>query len=286
MASDPILYGGMTAAELEFQYNFRERVPEHVDHIARWEAESARVRAAVAGSCDLAYGPHARHRLDLFPAGPEAPLFAFIHGGYWRALWKDSFSFLAPPFLRAGVSVAVIGYPLCPEVTIRQIADGVRAAVLWLKANAAAHGVSADRLVIGGHSAGGHLAAAMASADWGGPAPLAAAVGISGIYDLEPLRFVSVNESLRLDAESARADSPHHMVPSGSAPPLLLAAGEYETPEVHRQQADYAARRRAAGHNADTLTVPATDHFTVLDRLADADDPFFREVSSRLLPPA
>lgn len=284
MASDPIVHGGMTAAELEFQYNFRERVPEHVDHIARWEATSAATRQRLGGTYDVAYGAHPRQRLDLFPAAPDAPLLLFIHGGYWRALSKDLFSFIAQPFVSAGVSVAMAGYALCPEVSVATIAGQMRDAVLWLKANGAAYGVSAERLVAGGHSAGGHLAVSLASQDWNGPAPLAAAVGISGIYDLEPLRWVGVNEALRLDAASARASSPHHHVPVHPAPPLLLAAGERETPEVHRQQADFAAAWRAGGHSADTRTVPAADHFTVLDRLADPDDPFFRSVLGVLAP--
>lgn len=263
MESEPVVYRGLSAAEVEFQYNFRARVPEHPAHIARWVAASEVARSRLAGERDVPYGPHPRQAYDLFSAGPSSPLLVFIHGGYWQALSKDHFSFIAEPYVRAGVSVALLGYALCPEVTIgtiiEQVADGMRALSR-----------TATRVVASGHSAGGHLAAAMAARGL-----VDAAMGLSGIYELEPLRFCTMNAALRLGADEAQRWSPHHAVPDAPCPPLLLACGAAETPEVQRQQDDFAAAWKARGHRAATHTEADSDHFTVVDRFAAPESLLF-----------
>ncbi|HYH19217.1 MAG TPA: alpha/beta hydrolase [Azospirillum sp.] len=280
MASDEAVYRGMTPAELEHEYNFRARIPEHTDFIARWAADSAGMRARLRGTLNIACGPHPRQRIDLFPAGEGAPLFVFIHGGYWRGLSKDEFSFLADLFVGDGVAVATVGYGLCPDVTLEELTGHVRDAVRWLAAHAGEHGVDAGRMVLSGHSAGGHLTAEMLSTDWtahGLPRDLIkGGIGIAGIYDLEPVRHTSVQEQLRLDAESARRASPIHHVPAPPAPPLVLAVGGDGTGEEKRQQTAYAAAWRAAGNDVEEIVVPQAHHFSVVDRLADPASRLYR----------
>ena len=280
MASEATVYRGMTPAELEHEYNFRARIPEHTDFIARWAADSAGMRARLRGRLDVAYGPHPRQRIDLFPAGEGAPLFVFIHGGYWRGLSKDEFSFLADLFVGDGVAVATIGYGLCPDVTLEELTGHVRDAVRWLAAHAGEHGADAGRMVLSGHSAGGHLTAEMLSTDWtayGLPRDLIkGGIGIAGIYDLEPVRHTSVQEQLKLDAESARRASPIHHVPAPPAPPLVLAVGGDGTDEEKRQQTAYAEAWRAAGNDVEEIVVPHAHHFSVVDRLADPASRLYR----------
>ena len=133
----------------------------------------------------------------------------FIHGGYWRALDKADFAFVAPPFVAQGIAVAVVNYDLCPDVSIATIVDECRRAVAWLAREGRAHGAGADRIVVGGHSAGGHLAAMMLATDWRcgrlRARPVAAGVSLSGVHDLAPLVQFSFNADFRLDdAEAAR----------------------------------------------------------------------------------
>ncbi|HEY0836224.1 MAG TPA: alpha/beta hydrolase [Azospirillum sp.] len=290
MASEQAVYNGMTAAELEHEYNFRARIPEHTDFIARWGADSAGMRARLRGHLNLAYGPHPRQRIDLFPAGegaPQgAPLFVFIHGGYWRGLSKDEFSFLADLFVGDGVAVATVGYGLCPDVTLEELTGHVRDAVVWLAAHAGDYGADARRMVLAGHSAGGHLTAEMLSTDWtahGLPRDLIkGGIGIAGLYDLEPVRHTSVQEQLRLDADSARRASPIHHIPAPPAPPLVLAVGGAGTAEELRQQAAYAAAWRAAGNDVEEIVVPDAHHFSVVDRLADPASRLYK-AATRLL---
>ncbi len=104
-----------------------------------------------------------------------------------------------------GVTVAVAGYDLCPQVSIAQIIEQMRAAslYLWRKRR--------QRIMVAGHSAGGHLTACMVATDWktldpSAPADLApAGYAISGVFDLAPLVQISVNQDLRLDEQSAHA---------------------------------------------------------------------------------
>jgi arylformamidase len=186
----------------------------------------------------------------------------FIHGGYWQALDKDAFSHLARGALGHGLPVAVAGYPLCPEVPLARIVDAVRAAV---PAVAEATG---RRVVVCGHSAGGHLAAAMAATDWGGRDLVPAGLAVSGLFDLEPLVHTSINGALGLDVERARALSPLHW-PGPAHRRFECWVGGDESAEYHRQSRDLLRFWGEQGVDTEYEVVPATDHFTVVGALAD-----------------
>jgi arylformamidase len=231
----------MTALSPEFverEYNLRAAFPDHPEWFARWAADSADARRGLGGTLDLRYGSGPKQTLDLFPAAQPHAALMFIHGGYWRALDKQDHSFVAPPLVERGVGVAVINYDLCPDVSIARIAEQCREAVLWLMREGARYGVPVKRLVVAGHSAGGHLAAMLFATDWTARGAAGGAIvggaAISGVFDLEPLVQVSFNSDLRLDAPRARALSPIHLKPKVHAP-LVLAAGANETDEFIRQ---------------------------------------------------
>lgn len=263
-------------AALDAQYNNRAMVPNHPAHIARWAEESAEVRRRVPGRFDLAYGPDARERLDFFPAAAGAPLHVFIHGGYWRALDKSSFSYPAPHFRDAGLCYAALSYPLAPAARMEAIVESVRRALAWLQAHAAELGGDPGRISVSGHSAGGHLAAMLASSAEG--ASLAGVVPISGLYDLEPIRLSYLNDVLALDAPRAHAMSPVHHVPGGAAP-MTLAVGAKESAEYHRQQDDFARAWRAAGNPmAAALDLDGHDHFSIVDDLARPQSALFAAI--------
>ena len=124
-----------------------------------------------------------------------------------------------------------------------------------------------------GHSAGGHLAAMLMSTDWSAFAGLPADVikagcGISGLYDLEPIRLSYLNEVLKLTRESARQLSPAHCPPPRSGP-LLLAVGGLEGPEYHRQGEELAAVWRTRRLPCQALDMPGHHHFSILAELED-----------------
>jgi len=265
---------------LEREYNARASIPDHPEIFARWAEQGALTRRRRAGLIDVPYGDDAGERLDFFPTPQDRPpLLVFIHGGYWRSLDKFDFSWIAPTFLDAGAAVALLNYGLTPRVTVEEIVRQQLKAMAWLYRRADDLGFDRDRIVVSGHSAGGHLTAMMMAAQWpafdpGLPADLIkGGLAISGIYDLEPLvPLPFINADLRLDAAAARRLSPVHMPPSTPSP-LVTAVGGLESAEFKRQT---QLIRRAWPKNArEDLDVPGANHLTVCDQLAVESSPLF-----------
>jgi arylformamidase len=268
-------------ARLARQYNNRELVPEHPQFFARWQESSARARSSLACQLDLRYGDMPGETLDLFPAPRgDGRCMMFIHGGYWRSLDKKDFSFLAPAWVDAGVSLAVVNYDLCPKVTIEEIVRQMLRASRWLWLNAAHYGIDRDRLYVSGHSAGGHLAAMLMCAQWPAfdarlPKDLwKGAVAISGLYDLRPLLQVDfLQQDLRLDEAAAARISPAFMPPATRAPVMSCVGGD-ESGEFLRQNRLLGERWRAAF--AGDVPMPGKNHFSVCDGLAEPSSPLFQ----------
>ncbi|HVY21097.1 MAG TPA: alpha/beta hydrolase [Bauldia sp.] len=274
------VYRDQTAPSLEREYNLIALRPDFQTAIASaWKTRSAAFRAAANAKLDLSFGADPRDLLDLFPAGNgSGPLVVFLHGGYWQRGSKDMYSFVAAPFAANGISTAVLDYNLCPSVRISEIAPQVARSLVWLWRNAAALGFSRDKIIVTGASAGGHLTAAMLTTDWvrvGAPDDLIkAAIPISGIFDLEPLRFTSINDAVRMDADEARAESPLFKEQPRKTRQLVVV-GALETTEFHRQSDEYSSRRRAAGIEVERYSEPDVDHFDVVNRFADERSQFF-----------
>ncbi len=261
-------------AHLEAQYNARAAVPEHVEIQADWQRRSERLRATRDCKLDLAYGDGERHKLDLFTTDAgNGPLQMFLHGGYWQRGDRRANHFVAEGLCANGVNVAMVGYDLCPSVTLDDIVGQVRAALAWLWRNAERLGFDADRIQVCGHSAGGHLTAMLMATHWpdqGADLPahlIHSGLAISGLYELDPLRHTSLNEALAMDAETAGRNSPALLPATGSAP-LIAAVGGLESAEFHRQAATLAQRWRDRSGTVEILEVPGTNHFTILERLA------------------
>ncbi|HEY2817946.1 MAG TPA: alpha/beta hydrolase [Casimicrobiaceae bacterium] len=271
-----------TADFVERGYNNRAAVPDHARFIAQYVELSQAAVAALGPQLDLRYGPAPKETLDLFvPTTRPIGTFMFIHGGYWRTFDKVDFSFVAAPLVERGIAVAVLNYDLCPGVTIATIVDECRHAVLWLLREGPRHGAAIDRVVVGGHSAGGHLAAMLFATDWSAYGlphpPFAGGLSLSGVHDLEPLLLSTMNADLRLDAEDARRVSPVNH-PSKMDAPFFVAVGADETPEFVRQSDllfDAWPQNRPAGMKA-ALRVPGRHHFNVVLDHADPESELTR----------
>jgi arylformamidase len=262
-------------AWLDTQYNNRARIPEHPAIFARWTDDSARVRAERRCVLDLRYGEQGAETLDLFlPAAPaNAPVLVFIHGGYWRSLDKADQSFVAPAFVDAGALVVIPNYALCPAVTIDTIALQMARALAWVHRHAAQHGGDARRIVVAGHSAGGHLAAMLLACDGsklGADLPrrlTTRALAISGLFDLEALRRTPFLASdLWLTKASVRRLSPASFPPPAGATLHALVGGD-ESEEFKRQNA--LIRERWGSVVVPVCeAVPGHNHLTILDDVA------------------
>jgi arylformamidase len=268
-------------ALLNKYYNNRELVPEHAQFFARWQESSARARNTLKAQLDLRYGEMPGESLDLFPAKDgDGSCMMFIHGGYWRSLDKKDFSFLAPAWVDAGVTLAVVNYDLCPKVRMDEIVRQMLRASCWLWLNAEKHGIDRDKLYVSGHSAGGHLTAMLMCALWPQldarlPKDLwKGGLAISGIYDLRPLIEVDfLQVDLRLDPALALRLSPAFL-PTSSRAPVMTSVGGDESPEFLRQNALLGERWKSVF--AEDIAVPGTNHFSVMDGLAEPSSPLFQ----------
>lgn len=286
MASDPnapVQERAPVDPVLEREYNLRIRHPERTAVYERFAADSAVLRRESPGFAALRYGESPNSVIDFFAAGGGGPrpLFVFLHGGYWRALDRGIFSFLARPWNARGVSVALPGYDLAPAVTVRQIAAQTRRAIEWLIERRDELAIDTTRIVIGGHSAGAHLGALAVNAlETCRPLGL---VGVSGVYDLLPLLRTTVNHDVHLDAAEARVLSPLWLEPRGGAR-HLCAVGGAETDGFRDQSRRYAATLREKGVAAEYLEAPARTHFDILDDLADPQAGLFKAAWSIMQP--
>jgi arylformamidase len=256
------------AAWHERQYNPRTTVPNTGDLLAEWPRRAALTRAMRPFLADIRTGEHKREVLDLYRAANPRGTFVFIHGGYWRAFSKLETSWVAEGFVDRGYSVALMNYPLCPEVTLAVLIESVKRSFAVL-INRVLNDAERGAIVVGGHSAGGYLTAAFVATDWtryGLPArPFHGAVPISGIFELKPLIPTSMNEAIRLDAASAEQLTLTTARPRVQVPVAFVVGGE-ESEEFHRQSA--AMARAWAALDPKVVDIAGANHFTVIDGLA------------------
>lgn len=282
------IFRGYDAAELELQYDNRRAVPACQSYFEQWTERSAAFRAGANGRTDVSYGDGERERLDIFlPATAKGPLHVFIHGGYWRTLDKSFFSYLAGPLLDAGAVVALINYPLCPAARVEDCVISTRKALAWLYRHAGEFGADPGAIHLSGHSAGGHLVAMMMATDWPGEAAglpatmIRSGVAISGVYELEPLLHVSVNQDLHLSAAEVAALSPILLEPATDAPMTVFAGGA-ELREFVRQSTDFVAAWKPHKARLDYVELADHDHFSIVDGMHRAEDPIIRRLTDHM----
>jgi arylformamidase len=260
------VWRGMTREQLDQAYDNTRAVADSGTRREAWVQRSEAFRQQHPEALDLAYGPRPRNKIDLYRCGKaKAPLFAFIHGGYWQRNAKETFACTAAGPLANGMDVAFLGYTLCPDVTLSEIVAEIAAAVRWLRREGPRHGVGEGRLVVSGWSAGGHLTATTLAMD-----EVDAGLAISGIYDVEPCRLNYLNDNLRLTAEEAARTSPILHLPKKSAT-VVLTYGTGELPELQRQSVDYHKARRTAGLPSELLPLEGLNHFSIMDELEAKD---------------
>lgn len=272
----------MTAIDpyLEQQYNNRAAVPEHPRYLQSWAERSLTYREQADAWLDVAYAGGEREILDIFPTSAAmSPVHVFIHGGYWQALSKDSFSFVAEHFNRAGECAVIVNYDLCPQVTLAQITDQLRQAMSWILQHIDRYGGDASRIQVSGHSAGGHLVAELLTHDWSTCAvagvslqrpPFQRLNALSGLFQLRPLLGTSINHALALDTRSAEASSPlqQPLWQPSPATELNLLVGELESDEYKRQSEELLQ----AWQSRLTLSyrqIPGTHHFSIVDAFVE-----------------
>ncbi len=260
------IYRGMDRAALDAAYNNSAAVADSANWLARWRVRSTEVRTMPGAQLDVAYGNAPRARLDYLPAGKTgAPLFMFIHGGYWQRNDKDIFAFVAEGPRAHGVDVAMLGYSLAPQARLSDIVREVEQALTFLARNSGQFGFDPAKIYAGGWSAGGHLAAV--ASQW---PLLRGALAISGIFDLAPMALCYINDKVQLDKNEIETLSPVHLLRKGMAP-LHVAVGGDELSELKRQSLSFKERADSPGLPVSLHVLAGRHHYSILEELAKPD---------------
>lgn len=279
--------------EFDAQYNLRAGRPDYeVTVIPDWVKRSEDARANLKGQTDIRYGEGEKQKLDVFNTNPQsAPVIVYIHGGYWQRGDKSIYSFLAKPYTEAGVNVVVVGYDLCPAVSITRITEEVREALVYIWRHASDLGLNRERITVMGHSAGGHITEMMMATQWqtiNKDLPddmVKSGIPISPLSYLEPVRLTeALNAGIRMDEREAEAESPMTNHPPITNAPQLVVVGGAETDEFHRQAQMYVDKYSSDERKIDLYVVPDVDHFDELNVLADSDSEFFKKTLAMLEP--
>ncbi|XP_059481182.1 kynurenine formamidase [Neocloeon triangulifer] len=271
----------MVDEELEKQYSpsrWSQRfgpkeVIEH--HIKVVSSESEISKSTVPNEIGLRYGPREAQQYDLFGGdslSQDAPLFVYIHGGYWQDLSRDISAYCVRPLARAGIRVAIMGYTLAPHVTLEEIVDEIRCGLQVIVDHAASTGC--QTVWVGGHSAGAHLAlSALLGPQSAGLQIVRGLVLISGIFDLTPLIKTTVNEPLRLDEQRASQLSPLVQLPNVRLPAwarrlhVLVAVGEHDSPAFIEQSKRLAEVLEGRLSSVELQQLKGLDHFDIVENL-------------------
>ncbi|OIN90430.1 MAG: esterase [Comamonadaceae bacterium CG1_02_60_18] len=263
----PTLYRQFeTQAQIDAQYNPAIQLADPTQPARHYAQRSGDARTQLPCTLGVPYGPTLVETLDIFSADrPNAPVFVFLHGGYWRAFSSKDFSCVALGLQPLGITTVVVNYALCPHVTVDEITRQVRAAVAWTFRNVGAYGGDPSRIALGGHSAGAHLAAMCLQTPWDAAYslpqdPVAAALLVSGIYDIAPLRYSYLQPMIQLDQGMVARNSPAFGV-RPSATPVWTTWGGEETPEFERQAHLFHDAWQAAGNQGELSALPGANHY-------------------------
>lgn len=280
------VYKNYTLSELEVHFNPQNAVADHASWSEKRNAASAANRKTLKGFLDVPYGASERQKLDIFPAEKAgAPVLVYFHGGYWRSGGKEQNGHFAELFVARGATVVVAGYDLAPSVTVTDIVRQARSAVAWVYRNISKYGGDPAKLHIAGISAGGHLVAMALANDWqkeGLPRDIIkGATAITGVYDLDAVLHIAVNQEIRLTPEAARENSPLLHPPRPGAP-LIVAVGGSEPEGWRRQSRDFFNLCRERGIDCQFIEIPGGHHYSMGLELIDPASPLTRAIFKQI----
>lgn len=263
--NNDFVYRNFTKELLDLAYDNSRAVENSSELLGNFNAKSAEIAKNFPKGMDLRYGPFARENFDFFSCGNKnAPLFVFIHGGYWQMRSKETFRFVARGPLAHGFNVANVGYPLAPNVNMREIVGSVRGAVSYLRMHSDELGFDPSHIYVSGWSAGAHLAVSVLDEPG-----VCGALAISGIYDLEPISKCYLNDKLQLTENEILLFSPLRRPFVKKS--VVVVVGADELPELRRQSIEFAMRRAGDGISGAFNLLSSQNHFTILEELENPE---------------
>lgn len=268
--------------------------PAAEEYAAFCLAQTARVQAQARHVLDIPYGADYWQKLDLYlpdDAGARGlPTLLFLHGGYWTHGHKDWLGFMAPAFVALPALFISVSYRLSPAVKHPAALEDCLAALVWAYQHTAEYGGDPQRLCVGGHSAGGHLAALLALQPAlyqakGLPADaIKTCFPVSGVYDLKGDVPQDRLQAFLGPGASLTEASPLHYV-RGNRTPFLLAVGEHDFPALYQQAYAMAAALRQEQGPVELLEVAGADHFQISMRGGDPEDTWGQRVRAWMQTP-
>ncbi|MEO1286248.1 MAG: alpha/beta hydrolase fold domain-containing protein [Chloroflexota bacterium] len=248
---------------------------------ASWARQSEQARQLLV--CDLAipYGSGHRETIDFFFAENRENWLVVIHGGYWRSTASRDYHFIAPQLIQSGWNIAFIEYDLAPVVSLHTIVEQCRRAITWLLRD---YHIPIERLIVSGHSAGGHLTGMMWTTDWGryhvDANRIAGGIALSSLFDLDPIAHTNRNSDLKLSPDDVQQLSPARLKPTVTAP-LVIATGALESAEFHRQSAILRGilEWQAITH---ALSLKDCHHYNILNTLTDSNSDIWKTLNKML----
>lgn len=268
---------GLTREQIDSDYDARATITASAFSgiIATYRRLSDQAAASHMSRAALSYDPHSAEVMDLLGAGPNRPAVIMIHGGYWRALDRAHTRFMAPMLAARGIATLVPEYTLAPAASMSEITRQTRAALSYVWHNASDLGIDRRRIFAVGSSAGGHLAAALASPGWqvaqGLPEqPLAGVMPISGLFDLAPIARGHPQDWLHLTPQEVMQYSPLRQIPEIGCP-AVVALAQTEATGFVRQSRAFADAWQSAGHPVRHMAIEQRNHFDVFLDFCDPD---------------
>ena len=255
------------------QLDLRSRHSDFQTFLDINENESERVRKSYPCYLDEKYGPEPLQTLDLFPSStPDSPILIFIHGGYWRALDKRSYSFVAEPFIKNNFNVCIINYRLIPSVTMKVLLSDVAAAISWVQNETGHINGDSKSITLCGHSAGGHLALMTYILNAKLRANIKAMCSLSGIFDLGPIKDSYLNEVLQLSEDDVAQYSVSNKDLSVIQCPVLLSVGLGET-ALFIEQSKQLYHENQLKAPLQYYGYPGLNHYQIVHRLGQQHNP-------------
>ena len=263
------------------QFNLRKRHPSGKFHLLLNVMQSHLARLSLKHSRDIAYGDSPGQKLDIFPAKQQdAPVLVFIHGGYFRALDKGQYSYMARPFVAAGYTVVLVNYDLAPAVTVSTIVEQNLRAFDWITQNVQRWNGDPEKITLCGHSVGAFLVVKILQ-QLRNPRQIQGAVLLSGLYDLTRIKQSYLNADLHLSDADVRDLSPMlagNISLPAHMPEVLVAVGNQETEEFIQQSENYAVKLQRAGVKQAYMLLPDKNHYTVSRMLVNKRNPLMQRI--------
>ncbi len=218
-----------------------------------------------------------KHKLDLYvPKGKRpSPVFVFIHGGAWKSGDRFQYPPLGNRFAKAGILTVIPSYRLAPKHPHPAQIEDVAAAWSWVARHISEYGGDTNRLYVGGHSAGGHLAALLTldekylKAHDLSPRMIRGTMALSGVFNLT----IGASQSSVFgdDPDARRSASPLFHIAS-TAPPFLVTYCQWDYPTLPAQAREFHEALRRAGAASELVFVPREGHISEMIAITQEED--------------